>query len=108
MVPYSRAATGRRPSWPGPPPAGPRVHVTRAVASLPIAFIAATAGVSSVLSTVLHKRIPVIVSNLCCCLVCGAALCFPYIMETAPGLALAGILYGKPLTNLKRSEPPIR
>lgn len=121
MVPYSRAATGDVPagpaptSWPTVLASGwlfffasalfrsygllylhlvRSVHVTRAAASLPIAFIAATAGVSSVLSTVLHKRIPVIVSNLCCCLVCGAALCFPYIMETAPGLALAGILYG--------------
>lgn len=121
MVPYSRAATGDVPagpaptSWPTVLASGwlfffasalfrsygllylhlvRSVHVTRAAASLPIAFIAAAAGVSSVLSTVLHKRIPVIVSNLCCCLVCGAALCFPYIMETAPGLALAGILYG--------------
>ncbi|KAL1432958.1 hypothetical protein MTO96_001944 [Rhipicephalus appendiculatus] len=121
MVPYSRAATGDVPaapaatSWPTVLASGwlfffasalfrsygllylhlvRSVHVTRAAAALPIAFIAAAAGVSSVMCTALHKRIPVIVSNLCCCLVCGAALCFPYIMETAPGLALAGILYG--------------
>lgn len=121
MVPYSRAATDDVPaapattSWPTALASGwlfffasalfrsygllylhlvRSVHLTRAAASLPIAFIAAAAGVSSVLCNALHKRIPVIVSNLCCCLVCGAALCFPYIMETAPGLALAGILYG--------------
>lgn len=70
------------------------VQLSRAAASLPIAFVAAAAGVSGLLCTLLHKRVPVIASNLCCCLVCGAALCFPYIMATAPGLALAGIFYG--------------
>ncbi|KAH7952822.1 hypothetical protein HPB49_001538 [Dermacentor silvarum] len=69
------------------------VQLSRAAASLPIAFVAAAAGVSGLLCTLLHKRVPVIVSNLCCCLVCGAALCFPYIMATSPGLALAGIFY---------------
>lgn len=85
------------------------VHLTRAAALLPITFIATAAGVSSVLCTVLHKRVPVIVSNLCCCLVCGAALCFPYIMATAPGLALAGILYGFGLGSIEwRSQMLIK
>lgn len=67
---------------------------TRAAASLPIALITAASGVSSALCGVLSKRVPVIVSNLCCCLVCGAALCIAYFLPTTTGLALAGIVYG--------------
>lgn len=69
-------------------------HYTRASAALPIALITAAAGVSCALCGLLSKRVPVIVSNLCCCLVCGAALCFAYLLPTTTGLALAGIFYG--------------
>uniref|UniRef100_A0A1E1X915 Putative monocarboxylate transporter n=1 Tax=Amblyomma aureolatum TaxID=187763 RepID=A0A1E1X915_9ACAR len=70
------------------------VHMSRAAAALPIALIAAAAGVSSALCGVVSKRVPVIISNLFCCLVCGAALCIPYFLPTTSGLALAGIFYG--------------
>lgn len=69
-------------------------HYTRASAALPIALITAAAGVSCALCGLLSKRVPVIVSNLCCCLVCGAALCIAYLFPTTTGLALAGIFYG--------------
>lgn len=120
MVPYSRAAGGAAAepaptSWPTVLASGwlfffahalfrsygvLYLHLvrtagyTRAAAALPIALITAASGVSCALCGVLSKRVPVIVSNLCCCLVCAAALCIAYFLPTATGLALAGIFYG--------------
>ncbi|CAN8006322.1 unnamed protein product [Ixodes hexagonus] len=63
-------------------------------ASLGFAAVAASSAFSSALSGLLSKRVSVVTSNMCCCVLCGAALCIICASPSTPGLVLAGLLHG--------------
>lgn len=63
-------------------------------ASLGFASVAAANALSSALYGLLSKRVSVVTSNLCCCVLCGVALCIVCALPTTSGLILAGLMYG--------------
>uniref|UniRef100_A0A4D5RHG3 Putative monocarboxylate transporter n=1 Tax=Ixodes scapularis TaxID=6945 RepID=A0A4D5RHG3_IXOSC len=63
-------------------------------ASLAFAAVASANAFSSALSGLLSKRVSVVTSNLCCCVLCGVALCIVCALPTTIGLVLAGLMYG--------------